>query len=708
MVMGSRTHHDLAVALERDQIVPYFQPIVDLRSRVVTGFEVLARWIHPVDGVIAPDEFIPLAEEIGLIGDLTEHLVRRVFAIAPAIPEKMSISVNISSLQFRDRRFPADLERAASQGGFSLNRLVLEVTESALVGNIEQARAITHELKELGIRLALDDFGTGYSSLRHLQALPFDELKVDASFVRSMGVTRESRKIAAAVVGLGQSLGMTTVAEGVETRNQAEMLLWLGCDWGQGWLYGRPLPASSLAAVLSREAVLEVEQRDAEEVCGPIAPQLDAPPAQRLAQLQAIYDGVPVGLAFLDLNLRYLSINRYLAGLYKLPVADHLGRRLADVHPRRFALVEPYLRRALAGDSTKGVEVSDPYSDTPESPRTCIVSYEPVRDEAGEVIGVSVSVVDISERKRAEDALRKVEEHHRRAMELNPQITWTAEIGGEGFELDSKWERLTGMPTAEVYNHGWMKVVHPDDVAGALADMQQALATGETLDSEFRVREAGGSWRWMRNRATGLRDETGKLIRWYGTLEDVDERKRAEQALRRSETLLQAIFRAVPVGLIVAQVPSGEILMSNPQANRALGRPVITAKNIEDYRQSGACHADGSPFEPLDYPLARALLTRQAAGPDEMIYRTADGSRRVISAAAAPVIQEDGAVAAGVVAFQEIQETAEERQELLQRIAQLERENEALKSASPGLPRRPAVRAASWSRPKGARASDIP
>jgi EAL domain-containing protein (putative c-di-GMP-specific phosphodiesterase class I) len=294
--MGPRNPHDLFEALERNEIVPYFQPLVELRTGVLTSFEVLARWIHPVDGMIPPDQFIPVAEETGCIGELTMRLLSQVFAVSSVVPAHVSIAVNISPLQFRQHGLAKDLEKMAREDGFPLSRLVLEVTESALMGNIMQARAIAGELKELGVRLALDDFGTGYSSLRHLQALPFDELKVDAGFVRSMGVTIESRKIAAAVVGLGQSLGLKTVAEGVETRNQAEMLLWLGCDEAQGWLYGRPVPAEKLGEIVARETLLGGDQGEEEGACGPIMPRIEAVPSQRLAHLQAIYDGVPAGL----------------------------------------------------------------------------------------------------------------------------------------------------------------------------------------------------------------------------------------------------------------------------------------------------------------------------------------------------------------------------------------------------------------------------
>src|ERR1700729_3955019 len=197
------------------------------------------------------NEIVPLAERSGLHGLLTGKLLSAVFAAAKDIPDPLTLSVNISLTQLTDLTLPKHIFAAADQASFPLNRLILEITESALVGNTEHAARIANELKEQGSRLALDDFGTGYSSLRHLQLLPFDELKIDASFVRSMIHTRESRKIAAAIVGLGNSLSLTTVAEGVEDQTIADMLLWLGCDIGQGWLYGRPVPPEQLAETLA-------------------------------------------------------------------------------------------------------------------------------------------------------------------------------------------------------------------------------------------------------------------------------------------------------------------------------------------------------------------------------------------------------------------------------------------------------------------------
>jgi EAL domain-containing protein (putative c-di-GMP-specific phosphodiesterase class I) len=177
---------DVLRAIEGEVIVPCFQPIVELRTRRLAGFEVLARWDHPEHGLILPENFILLAEENELIGHLTEQILRKSFLTAPVLPEPLFWAINISPIQLGDVGLPLMIRDAADAAAFPLRRLIVEITESALVNNLECARRIAVELKAMGCRLALDDFGTGYSSLTHLQALPFSELKVDRSFVHSM------------------------------------------------------------------------------------------------------------------------------------------------------------------------------------------------------------------------------------------------------------------------------------------------------------------------------------------------------------------------------------------------------------------------------------------------------------------------------------------------------------------------------------------
>lgn len=409
MPMTSWGERDLRKAIHEGQFISHFQPKVDLRTAAIVGFEALTRWQHPRYGLISPNAFIPVIEETGLSQRFTAKMLHSVLAVArDSIPESMYISVNVSAPQLLGGTLAAVIGRIAEEECFPLRRLVIEITETALVDDLGRALACARMLKSMGVRLSLDDFGTGYSSLHHLQVLPFDELKLDMSFVRSMLYERESRKIVAAMVGLGQSLGMITVAEGIEETAQATLLISMGCDRGQGWLYGKPIPAQEVPELIASRSTMPCVQPDlprAEAICA----NLEAYPAQRLAQLQAIYDGAPVGLCFVDEQLRFVSINERLAAVNNRTVAEHLGRNVSQIIPEFYDQIEPYLHRALGGEAIYDLEVRVPGSSPGTPGRTLLATYQPARDEGGEVVGVSVAVMDITSHKRAEPAARNVD-----------------------------------------------------------------------------------------------------------------------------------------------------------------------------------------------------------------------------------------------------------------------------------------------------------
>ena len=394
-------------ALQCGEFFPHFQPLVVLATGKLHGFEVLARWQHPDFGMVSPDQFIPMAEKDGFIGEVSSQVLQKAFQAIAVHGKGLRLAFNISPLQLQDLALPEHIRRLAEGAGFSLEYATAEITESAMAENMTSARTITGDLKALGCRIALDDFGTGYSSLFHLKSLPFDELKVDRSFVSSMTIERESRKIVAAVVGLGQSLGLSTVAEGIETEEQADMLLRLGCDMGQGWHYGRPAPAEVLPSVI------ELRTRSAitcagHEWKGISLNCTEGLPSQRLAQLQAVYDGATGGLGFLDRNLKYININRRLAEMHNVSIEDHYGKTIAEVIPDMYPLLEPHVKEALNGKRISDLEIREPDSHVPDR-RTFLVSYQPAFDEAGEVVGVSCAVKDFTARKIAEDKLRQYE-----------------------------------------------------------------------------------------------------------------------------------------------------------------------------------------------------------------------------------------------------------------------------------------------------------
>ncbi len=529
---------DVHNAIGNDELVPCFQPLVELRSGLLTGFEVLARWNHPELGLILPGNFISLAIKSGLIDRLTQKVLSKAFQSCAGMPKALSLAVNISPIQLRDRRLPMGLRDLAQEAGFPMEQLTIEITESALIENLEMAGEITRELKAMGCRLALDDFGTGYSSLRHLQALPFDELKVDQSFVREMSTRRESRKIVAATVGLGHSLGIVTVAEGVETEEQAEMLLRLGCHRAQGWLYGYPEPADRISAVITAPShPLTVQSDTSAGRKSPLC--LEALPVHQLAQLRAIYDGAPVGLCFLDRDLRHISLNRRLAEMNGVPIVAHLGRTVKEMNPAAAAAIEPYLRRVLQGETISNLELSLP-GPLPGEELTSMASFAPAFDESGEVIGILVSVMDITARKRVEKALQESEEHYRNFVELSPHIPWVMDAQGKNLEVNSRWTDLCGQGKEQARHDGWLDAIHPEDVPRVTATVQNALRSGESMDVEYRVKGPDGSFRWVRSRGLPQRNTSGQIVRWYGTAEDIDDRRREKENLH---ALLKAMER---------------------------------------------------------------------------------------------------------------------------------------------------------------------
>ncbi len=250
LIAHSEIEQGIRFGLDHDQFLPFFEPQVDLNTGTITGFEVLARWDHPLTGIVAPDRFIAIAEEHNLIGRLSDQVVRKALAAAAGWDASISLSINISPRQFTDSWLAQKIVRLLAETGFPAERLVVEVTESSLFADIDLARTIVHSLKNQGIALALDDFGSGFSSLSHLSALPFDKIKIDRTFVASIGQSRQSAAIVRAVTTMAQALDVPVVAEGIEDAAAHETLRQMGCGLGQGWYFGKPMPAEDAANML--------------------------------------------------------------------------------------------------------------------------------------------------------------------------------------------------------------------------------------------------------------------------------------------------------------------------------------------------------------------------------------------------------------------------------------------------------------------------
>ena len=233
---------ELHVALERGDFALHYQPQHDMLSGNVVGYEALIRWRHPERGMIAPVEFIPVAEETGLIAPIGEWVLRKACTDARLLPEECFVAVNISPVQFMTRDFVGIVAKIVEETGIAPKRLELELTESAMMQDRDRAAEILKKLTAMGISVAVDDFGTGYSNLAYLIDFSFQKLKIDRSFVSRMETDTSSGAVISTIVGLSRALGVRTIAEGVETENQATLLRAAGCQVVQGYLFGRPAP----------------------------------------------------------------------------------------------------------------------------------------------------------------------------------------------------------------------------------------------------------------------------------------------------------------------------------------------------------------------------------------------------------------------------------------------------------------------------------
>ena len=243
---------DLREAVEHDVFSIDYQPLIDLRTRRIVACEALLRWDHPERGSVPPSEFIPLAEDTGLIVELGARVLLRACVEATSWPDDVRVAVNLSSIQFRNGAVLETVTQALDHSGLRPDRLEVEITETVLLDDNEPNRAVLRRLRALGVRIALDDFGTGYASLGYLQSFPIDKIKIDRSFTQELGRNRSAKAIVKAVISLARALKMTTTSEGVETIEQYTILHRLGCCEAQGYLFSRPLPAKANLDFLRR------------------------------------------------------------------------------------------------------------------------------------------------------------------------------------------------------------------------------------------------------------------------------------------------------------------------------------------------------------------------------------------------------------------------------------------------------------------------
>ncbi len=369
---------ELETAITAGAIWPAFQPIMHIRSGALAGFEVLARWTDPVHGEIGPSNFVPTIEAHGLTRILSRCLMQRACEMAVSWPGAFFLAFNITPDELADTGLTTCIATIASSSGFPVKRIEIEVTEGSIISEEAAAHETLRTLNAMGIHVALDDYGTGYSSLARLQAFPFCKLKIDARFVRGLDQDDRKRLIVSAVIGLGQSLGIPAVAEGVETEAEQSILKEFGCVYAQGWLHGKGLAAQEIDDFISQRAVVPRQ-----------AALLDGSPFQQLHQLQTLYDQAPVGLCFLDLQYRHVRANDLFARMHGLSGEELRGKTIYNIMKGdTLARVERVLRAALTSDPL-------PPQLHRMRGRDVEVFADKVTDSGGTVIGFSIVSVDL-------------------------------------------------------------------------------------------------------------------------------------------------------------------------------------------------------------------------------------------------------------------------------------------------------------------------
>lgn len=274
----SELERGIREGIPRGEFVPFYEKQIDLETGDLTGFEMLARWKSPRHGLLSPEIFIPIAEEIGLIADLSESLIRQALRDAREWDPRLTLSVNVSPLQLRDPWFAQKLLKLLVEANFPPHRLDIEITETCLHENIGVVRTLITSLKNQGIRISLDDFGTGYSSLAQLRTLPFDQIKIDRFFVSTLGKNKDSGTIIEAISSLGKGMDLPITAEGIETAEVLGELRKYGAFKGQGYLYGQPTDADAVRAMLAQSSLLSSTAGHPTGEDTPPATDLPAPP----------------------------------------------------------------------------------------------------------------------------------------------------------------------------------------------------------------------------------------------------------------------------------------------------------------------------------------------------------------------------------------------------------------------------------------------
>jgi PAS domain S-box-containing protein len=413
------------------------------------------------------------------------------------------------------------LADAVTEAGFAFSRVRIEMTEAELVEDEQAVRRAVQLLKEKGMKVVLDDFGAGFSSLARLNEIDFDEIKIDGGFIRKIDIDADSRRIISAIVGLGHSLEIPVVAESVETPEHADFLRRLGCEYGQGWVFGRPAAAED-AHLFIRPGATPVSAESS----------VTLSPYHRQYQLETLYTASPVGLCFVDTAKRHVAANEAFCKMLGKPSEQVVGRTIRETFsPEVAATIEEIVDRKLIGEQGDPMEFQ-----FPGTQEVYLIYHHRVMDDAGLLLGLSVVSLDITARKRAELALHDSERQYRNSVELSPTVMWIAEPDGSLRYISPMADEPQGRSVEDRIN-SWYLRMNSDDRVRVREQWLAWLPTGLPFETRFRVEWPEGTWRWVRSRARP-QIEHGVVERWFGAFSDITREVELEQKVAALEAFL--------------------------------------------------------------------------------------------------------------------------------------------------------------------------
>lgn len=343
------------------------------------------------------------------------------------------------------------------------------------------------------------------------------------------------------------------------------MLIWLGCELGQGWRYGKARAGEEIPDMIAAEPIptLPALATPGDDWA---TSTLEALPTLRLAQLQAIYDGAPVGLCFLDQRFRYISLNQRLAEMNGCSVKSHIGRSVQEMYPQWFPIYEPFLVRARKGEAIAGVTLHRPGRAPEDGALELLASYQPAWDEADEVVGISISLLDVTQHRISSEAVLKIADPQTYQFDVNPEVPWVMDAEGNNLQVSSRWVQTIPLGKDRIRNLHWLEALHVEDLERTIKTMKHALRTGVDIDVEYRVLSVDGEWRWMRSRGSPRFAPSGEITRWYGSVEDIHDQKLQEQeSLLSIENDTRSNYETLARGIVVSAALQNSITQSGAE-----------------------------------------------------------------------------------------------------------------------------------------------